>query len=348
MKKAGKIHHKDLHRFLLVRTDRIGDVILSTPVAAALKTAFPHAHITLLARDLTRVIGERNRWIDRVITLEGDPDGGQNFFDLVSILRKESFDCAVVLHPTLRLAALLYFAGIPYRIGTAYRLYSFLFNVRHREHRKISTRHEVEYNLGLLEPLNVSVSEPQFHFDINDEDNKTAEEILGRLPADVRTQFCVVHPGSGGSAADWPTESFASACELFSRELHIPSIVTWGPGEQSHAEKIAETSGGAAVMLPDILPLPALAALLKRAVFVLAPSTGILHLANVAGSPVIGLYPSVPHMSPRRWGPFGQLENALVPETGDAVGKGSGSAALDTISPEKVFDTARRIVLKRK
>jgi ADP-heptose:LPS heptosyltransferase len=46
----------------------------------------------------------------------------------------------------------------------------------------------------------------------------------------------------------------------------------------------------------------------------LGPSTGPLHLASALGLAAVGIYPPVPAMSPRRWGPRGRWNRVLVPE----------------------------------
>ncbi len=65
-------------------------------------------------------------------------------------LKAYRFDAVILLHPTGRLAWAVWLAGIPVRIGTAFRSYSFLFNRRVKQHRKFSLKHELEHNLELV------------------------------------------------------------------------------------------------------------------------------------------------------------------------------------------------------
>jgi len=122
-------------KFLVIRTDRIGDVILTTPVASAIKRFIPDAQVTLLCRQETAIFGERNPDIDTVVTIDKE---GENkpFFELVKYLRNDKYDCAIIVHPTFQLAVIAAAAGIPIRVGTGYRFYSFLFTHRRYEHRK--------------------------------------------------------------------------------------------------------------------------------------------------------------------------------------------------------------------
>lgn len=60
---------KDPKNILVVRTDRIGDVVLTLPVSAVLKKYFPNAKITFLIKDYTKPILKNNPFINEVITL---------------------------------------------------------------------------------------------------------------------------------------------------------------------------------------------------------------------------------------------------------------------------------------
>ncbi|MFC1553564.1 glycosyltransferase family 9 protein [candidate division KSB1 bacterium] len=342
-----KINKTNFKKILIVRTDRIGDVILTMPVAAALKKAMPEAHICFLCRQLTAVIGERNPDIDSVLTIDDKNGNMLPKKQLTETIRSGDFDCAVVTHPSFYLARLLRSSGIPLRIGTGYRFYSFLFNARHKEHRKESIKHEAEYNLGLLEPLDIPFEKPEFRFDLTENDIKKANETLNSLNIGKDDNFCVIHPGSGGSAMDWPRENFKELAQKLTEDQNRKVIITWGEGESGLADFISDGSNDI-LKLPEVLPLPVLAAVLKRAKLLVAPSTGVLHLANIMGAKVIGLYPPVRHESPVRWGPSGQIENTFVPDINDCPdcrgGKCRKIKCMDLITPDMVFDKAESIL----
>ena len=123
-RKQKTVELKENEKILLVRTDRIGDLILSTPVAEVLKKKFPQAQIDFLVALYTAPIVQNNLFISEIIL--DDNRSIKGFFKLVKIISEKKYQIGMVLHPTLRLALLLFLAGVKYRIGTAYRLYSFL------------------------------------------------------------------------------------------------------------------------------------------------------------------------------------------------------------------------------
>ena len=135
-----------MQNILVVRTDRIGDVILTLPTIEALKLNFPNAHIAMLLSSYTASLVEG---IADVLTYNREI-ALKPFFEMLAELRRARFDVAVVAFPRFRIALLLWLAGIPLRIGTGYRWYSFLFNRKIFEHRKNVEKHEAEYNVSLL------------------------------------------------------------------------------------------------------------------------------------------------------------------------------------------------------
>ena len=116
-------------RILIVRTDRIGDVLLSTPVIKALRDAWPYAYIAMIVSPYAKEIVEGNPYLDEVIIYNKD---GKHRSALRTIkfalnLKKKKFDLAVILHPTNRVHLVSFLAGIKRRIGYDRKL-GFLLN----------------------------------------------------------------------------------------------------------------------------------------------------------------------------------------------------------------------------
>ena len=164
---GGIVLNDDVKNILLVRIDRIGDVILSLPMLPLLKRRFPNATISVLMRQYTRELVEHHSCVDEVLVYEHE-DSLRSLWAILREIRKRHFDIAIIPYPRFRPALILFFAGIRTRVGSGYRWYSFLFNRRVFEHRKDAKRHEAEYNLNLLRPLGIEAQgEPEFEFSIS-------------------------------------------------------------------------------------------------------------------------------------------------------------------------------------
>lgn len=329
-------------RILVVRTDRMGDVVLTLPVFSFLRRRFPRARLVLLAGRYGGAIVEGFPHIDEIIWYD-DPPRLVPFRVMLGRLRKERFDAAVVVHPTLRLAMLAFLSRIPLRVGTGYRYYSFLFNRRVYAHRKTAERHEVEYNLELLAPLDCAAVAPkplELPIDIPSAARATVRALLERTG--VKGGYAVMHPGSGGSAREWPPENFGILARRVVQELNLSVVVTGTARESALAEGIARAVPERVANLAGKLSVKELAALLQGAGFLVANSTGPLHVAVAVGTPVVGLYPRIPVMGPGRWGPYTDLARVLVPamtqQCDDCTGRpGVPCACMASITPDTAY-----------
>jgi heptosyltransferase III len=296
-------------RILLIRTDRLGDVILTLPMLAVLREWYPDAFLAMMLNRYTGEIVKGHPSLNTIIWDDGADDAA-----LVNELRAHRFDTVFVVHPTPRLAWLVVRAGIPVRVGTGYRFYSMLFNRRIREHRKDARFHELEYNLHMLRALRPAFTGegvvPQYSITIDPAAQASVRERIGG--ASDGKLLIVLHPGSGGSARDWPAAYFAELAALISGEPAFCLAVTGGSNEAALATAVGE-AGKTNLVFAGSLTLPELAALYAGAQVVVGNSTGPLHLAAAVGTTVIGLYPQLTAMSPARWGPYTERKRVFVP-----------------------------------
>jgi ADP-heptose:LPS heptosyltransferase len=327
-------------RILLCRTDRLGDVILSLPCATLLKRMFPDSRICFWARSYPAPIIQMHADVDDIIEYQAD----ENPAELERTLREHRFDAAIALYPERRVARLLKRAAIPIRAGIAYRWHSRLFTYRHREHRKDNLRHETEYNLNLTHAA--------FGV-IGNWENLLPPETLFPLPLDIpqriearmarlRDELCqgdrrliVLHPGGGGSAYRWPLQNYADLARVLSQQEKVALIISGVASERDLCRRVFEAAGEKCANLCGELGLQELAALLRFSDLLITNSTGPLHLGRAVGAKVIGLYPSIHAMSPRRWGPYGMPENALTAPKGQGIG---------AIGVDQVLQRAREIL----
>lgn len=334
-----------INRILLVRTDRLGDVILTLPVLPVLRRCFPDAHISMLLRRYTGEIIEGNTYVDELLWYDDD-SCLVPFEEMRRTLRAQKFDVVIVGYPTLRLAWLMFRARIPLRVGTGYRYYSFLFNKRVFEHRKDAKRHEVEYNLNLLKELGcVPDSTPEFRLDIPDEVHARVREILVSVGIDPGKEIVIVHPGSGGSAREWQAANFGVLGLRLAEKRGSQIVVTGAAHEALQVADVLRASHGRAASLAGKLSLKELAALIQSAQLFVSNSTGPLHVASALGVPVIGLYPQHTPMSARRWGPYTDKKAVFTPQKPldctDCSGKrGEPCACMESITPDNVLEAA--------
>ncbi|OFZ83475.1 MAG: hypothetical protein A2583_04585 [Bdellovibrionales bacterium RIFOXYD1_FULL_53_11] len=323
-------HHLNI---LVVRTDNIGDVILSTPVLEALKKHFPHCRVTFMVRDALVPLVKGLPHVDEVMVY--DPvrrhAGLRGFFRLVGDFRQRALRIAIVLHSRRRIAMALFGAGVRYRIGPLSKIHSFIFfNRGIRQRRSEVEMHETDYNLQLLRRIGIRIGTRTLpvRAHVSEDSREYARkwlEMHGWKPGEGGV--VAVHPGMGGSALNWPQTHYAELIHRLCDEGR-PVLVTGGVLEGDLLTRMREMIGQPAAGTEwkykpmffggeDAGSVGRLAGLYSFVDVLVAPSTGPMHLAVALGKRVVTFYPPIKVQSAIRWGPYCMDEERttiLVPE----------------------------------
>jgi len=274
---------------LIVRPDGIGDEILSLPVATALRRLLPDSRLIFLSSAYAAPVLWHHPDIDEVLTLEG----GESLRDLVRLFRS-GIHAALFLKPFRKLVVAAWLAGVPLRVGTGYRWYSWLLNRRVYEHRSDFSKHESLYNLGLLRGLDLSPGDvaPPPRLTITSEEHRWAATFLG-LP----TTRIVVHPG-GFSSRTWKAAQFRDLVVRLARDGYEILLT----GSQAEGERFRSETG----MTESLTRVREWMAVMAESQAVVSMSSGPMHLAAALGVPTISLFDPRRNQSPVRWQPLGR------------------------------------------
>jgi heptosyltransferase III len=282
---------------LISRTDSIGDVILTLPLAGVIKKEQPDTKVYFLGNDYTKPIIERCGYVDEFINVK----------DLTAdLLRSLNLKAIIHVFPNRDVAKLAKKAKIPLRIGTSHRWFHWLnCNKLLDLSRKNSDFHEAQLNLKLLEPLNIllnlSIKELGNYYGWK----RSAIKFEELNPNKFNLIF---HMKSKGSAAEWPVEQYMVLAN------HLPAdqyniLIT---GTEDEGKRISEECADI-FKLEHIQNVTGKFNLEDFISFVgschglLACSTGPLHIAAASGIHALGLYPNKRPMHAGRWAPIGEL-----------------------------------------
>jgi heptosyltransferase-2 len=286
-------------RVLLVRPDGIGDQIFCLPVASALRRHWPKAHIGFLSSRQAAPIFEHHPDVDEVVLVAGT----ERFIELVRLFRG-SYDAAVFLKPFCRLMIAACAAQVPVRVATGYRWYSLFANRRVYEHRRDFSKHESEYNLGLLRGLGLEpgpLQQPRLV--VTETERQGAQARLSSIPA----PHVVVHPG-GFTSRRWQSRHYWDLTERLAGD-GIGVVLTGSPSEADrlHEEAGRERSPRKNVLdLMGQLSLRELMGVIASSRAVVSGATGPAHIAAAVDVPTVSLYDPRRMNLPVRWRPLGK------------------------------------------
>lgn len=307
-------------RILVTRTDRIGDLVVSTPVFKALRERFPAARIEAVVFLENRELLEGNPFLDEVILYDkkGSERGilGNLLFALK--LRRKKFDLVIHLHATHRMHQAAFLAGIPARIGWT-RKSPRLLTHGFRDVKSEGRKHEAEYNFELLRPLGIAAPEHyELYAPVLPKFEASLKELTASLGVPSNRPWVVINPSSSCPSKMWPAVKFSELIRSLGREFSPVILVIGSGGDRILAQKILKGAGHADVFdFTGRLTLGTLSALLKKAALLISNDSGPVHMASAAGTPVISIFGrNQPGLSPVRWRPLGAMSRVLWKDVG--------------------------------
>jgi len=305
-------------RILIVRTDRVGDVLLSTPVIKAIRETYPHAYIAVMVSPYAKEIVEGNPYLDEVIVYDKDHrhKSWLNSIKFALNLKKKKFNLAVILHPTNRVHLITFFAGIPKRIGYD-RKFGFLLTDRIKHTKQLGQKHELEYSLDLLGHLGIHGQDKNIFIPIKAESEKWVEDLFDQEKIDKLDRLLAIHPGASCPSKIWPQDRFAQAADRLVEEYGFKVLIIAGPKDIANAKVVVKNMRHAVIDLAGKTSISQLASVLKRCRLFISNDSGPVHIASAVGTPVISIFGrNQKGLSPKRWGPVGKKDRVLHKEVG--------------------------------
>lgn len=278
---------------VVIQTAFLGDVILTTPLLAAL--ARQHGPVDLITTPAAATLVEQHPAVREVIRYDkrGQDRGLAGFLRLVKELRRRGYQRAYLPHRSWRTGALAWLGGIPERIGFSdgsTLLYSTTVE-------RAPIGHEVERLLAMAEPGD----EPPVTIALGADDQRQADTWLA--DHGISGEFIALAPGSIWGTKRWPYYG-----EL-ARQLSQPVVVLGGQEDRALGEEIVAGSSGRASNAAGELSLRGSAALIARARLLVTNDSAPLHMATAAGTPVVAIFgPTLPSFG---FGPRGPRDRIV-------------------------------------
>ncbi len=307
-------------RILLARTDRVGDLILSTPAIASVRRSFPGAHVTLACSRYNSVVVDRSPDVDElaIVPTEVKPGTfGARFRDV---------DLAIALAPRDIDHRIVAATRAPVRAGYTYArryaarlmLHTMLTRVvvsqadpaTAERHPERIVAHEVDQVLAVASAAGAQTLVRDLVLPVTADDRAA----VAGLPAHP----IVLQLGQRWTEHGSTTES---CLQLFRdlRALGRPLIATYGEDARALGEAVAQAGVADAVL--GGLPFHVWAAVFERAACVVTIDTGATHVASAVHAPTVVLFEHKWfRLASQEWSPY-RVPNAILrkpPDEADA------------------------------
>ena len=282
-----------IKKVLIIRLDRIGDLVLSTPAIRAVRTGFPQAEIHLLVSEYTKDLVDNSPNINKLLIDGRDGLGGD-------------YDLAFALHPGFKQNYLTFKSGAKMRAGYSGRGGSFFLTHKIEDDRATRIRHEVESALEIVGLLGCGTENRDLEITITEGGERLADEFLKKNGLSDKDLIIGIHPGSRQHYIRWKKERFAGVADKLTGTYNAKILLFGGGSEDSLVKSVVQLMKKKPVVAFD-LPLLQLVSLIKRCRLFISNSTGPMHIAAALKVPVTAIFGNMhPLDSYQEWGPWGE------------------------------------------
>lgn len=331
-------------KILLIRLRRTGDIVLTTPAVAALRTACPGACLTYVAEEPYARLVRGHPDLDGALVLDRT-SGRRGFFDLIREIRRGKYDAVLDFHGGPKASLLTLLSGARTRVGYAVKYRRFIYNRRVPRARAEGPIHSAANHLNLVKALGVDVllAPPLSLPEATAAEKRNVDRLMKEAG---RGKKVVLHIGAGNRFRDWGVENIVRLIGLIDGLSGVRVVLAGGP-EDGKAEE--EIRGRAARPLPSLVGkvnLIELRECIGRSDLFVGPDSGPMHIAASTPTPIVAVFgPTLPaHFAP--W----QARAVIVESdlecrpcrqrtcvTGDY-------RCLSAVTPEQVFDACKRFL----
>jgi heptosyltransferase-2 len=268
-------------RVLVIRLSSLGDVILTTPLLAALKTAWPAARLTVLTKGSFSPVFEGNPHVDDVAVFEA-----RGLWGWAREIRRRKLDVLIDLHDTPRSRFWTLLSGATFcvrydkRAGARRSLVWFK-----RESPRLAGGIVDRYQETLV-PLGVAPADaiPKLFLRPEEKLSPDWERRLGPGP------FLALAPGALHATKRWYPDRFAEAADRLAGERGWPVVLLGASADQEAAEAVLRTLQGPAQSLVGQTSLREMMGVLKRSALLLTNDSGAMHVGAALGVPTVAVF----------------------------------------------------------
>jgi ADP-heptose:LPS heptosyltransferase len=290
-------------RFLIVRTDRVGDVVMITPMIREIKKKYPDSFLATLTNPNTAYILMNNPYIDEIII---DDLNKNSFWKVVKQLRELHFTDGLLAIPTERAAYQMMLAGIKTKIGEGHKLYELISGTRSVDrHKYIPLKHETDYCMDTARKIGIKSDNLELEIYVTEEEKKEAMEVLAKFGVEINDYKIMIHTGSLGSSPNWSEDKYLLLLKEIVR-LEIPDMkifLTAIEMSDSFLKNVALLNDKRILDISGIWEdLRKFIKIISVTDLFISNSTGPLHIADALNLKCIGINCSRPMNSVKYWG----------------------------------------------
>lgn len=285
-------------RILIVKLSAIGDVLMATPVAKALRKAYPESYIAWVVERKSADVIVGNPYLDEVLIwdriktksyLRDSISNLSGFRELRSQLKARKFDVCVDTQGLMRSAIVSMASGAPRRIGfaDAGENASILYTEKYDPGDGLLVAQQ--RNLDLLKPLGIVSSDTEMCMPISNSDREFASGFFENNNLKGRRVFAFL-PATTWVNKHWTVEGWSRLAEIVAEKYNAVPLIFGSKADIPLADSICSGASADIKIAAGQTTLKQAGALMELCDMVVGVDTGLLHMAVALNRPSIGLF----------------------------------------------------------
>lgn len=350
----------DINRLLVRGTRWIGDAVMTVPALRALRSIFPHAHITLAAGRWAEGLFKDADFIDELLHVEAaaNQSRARRIWTESRVYEAGNYDAIILFQNSFAAALTARLSGIAHRIGYNTDGRGWLLTDAIEVPAWRAQRHEVFYYLNIIAAIERRFTGRDFHatrepiadVHVSRARQQAARDILSRrfgVASNHLSPLVVLCPGSTNSRAKrWGVKHYAALADKLVDERQATVLLVGAGIERDVSDTVAALMRRTPVILTGETTLAETIALMSLAALVISNDTGPAHIAGALARPTLVIF-----------GPTNPLTTRPFSQTAEIIREPPLCApcmlrecpidhrCMTRITPDAIFASASRLLL---
>ena len=306
--KKNVLSASSIRKVLVIRLDRIGDMVITTPIFRALKEKWPDVQVTALTNPVNKNIVINNPFIDCILVYDRENMHKSLNSRLIFFrsIREKKFDLVIdpYLDYELKTSFITRFLGKKFRLGFEFAGRGICYNIRYNPNVfPVSTekRHMIDYYLDLVTCLGIEAKQKEPEIFLSTDEKENAYKLLEKAEVDPESKIIGIHPGGNYQSQRWPIKRFAAISDHLITNYNAKVVLFAGQAEKQLLSEFRDCAVKTPIFLCD-LSLREFMSTLSHCSLLLCNNSGPLHIATALNIPTVStMGPTIPY----HWWPCG-------------------------------------------
>jgi ADP-heptose:LPS heptosyltransferase len=271
------------HKFLIIQTAFIGDVVLATGIIEKLHTFFPDAAIDFLVRKGNEGLFKDHPYLNELLIWNKQQAKRRNLWNILKLIRSRKYDTVINVQRFAATGILTAFSGAKEKIGFDKNPLAFLFTTRikHIISTSQQPKHEIERNNDLIAHITDTVAyKPRLY---------PSQKDFAFVQKFQQQAYCCIAPASVWFTKQYPADKWINFCKQVPKQYTI--YLLGAPSDKTLCDEIIKACPGIFIInLSGQLNFLQSAALMKGAVMNYVNDSAPMHFASAVNAPVTAIY----------------------------------------------------------